>query len=122
MSKKPAIIAIIVIVVALGAAAIKWGLIDVMANGEFYTQIDNTKVHELHSKGGVVDPTGGMKWEYTLASYNEAGDEKEISFGTERQLREGAYLKLTVVPIQGVIGWEEVQFEQMPHKAQEALR
>lgn len=122
MSKKPAIIAAIVIVIAVGAVAVKWGLVDNMANGDYYTQIDNGKVHELHSNGGVVDPTGGMKWEYALAAYDEAGDEKEISFGTERQLREGAYLRLTVVPIRGVVGWEEVQFDQIPFKAQAKLR
>lgn len=122
MNRKPAIIAIAVIVIALGAAVLKWGVVDSMANGDYYTRIDNSETKELHSNGGVVDPTGGMSWEYTLKSCNEDGDVKDISFGTERVLREGAYLRLTVVPVRGVVSWEEVSFEDMPSKAQAALR
>lgn len=122
MRWKPAIVAAIVIVIALGAVTFKWGLLDTVANGEYYTQIDNGKVHKLQSEGGVVDFTGGMKWEYELPAYDAEGVEKQLKFGTERQLREGAYLKLSVVPIQGVVAWEEVEFNQIPPEAQDELR
>lgn len=39
---------------------------------------------------------------------------KSLSFKTSRELREGAYLKLEVMPVRGVIGWEEVQYDGLP--------
>ena len=62
-----------------------------------------------------------MPLAYKLPAYDEAGKEKEISFGVERELRDDAYLDLQVVPIRGVMEWSEVQFDEMPEKAQEVL-
>lgn len=80
----------------------------------YYVQIDNSKTAKLGSRNGVIDFNGGMELQYKLPAYNENGEEKEITFGTTRHLREGAYLKLSVAPIRGVVEWEEVQLEDMP--------
>ncbi len=82
----------------------------------YYTCVDNAKVEEQTPTGGVIDPTGGMQYRYTLPSYGEGGDQTELSFGTSRILREGAYLKLTTLPMRGVTDWEEVAWEDLPEK------
>lgn len=107
---------ILVVLIAVGVAG--WWILSGSMNGTYYTQIDNGRTEELEPTGGVIDPTGGMSLRYTLPAYDEQGNEREISFGTERQLREAAYLKLEVEPIRGVVGWEEVQFDEIPQKAQ----
>lgn len=57
-----------------------------------------------------------MKYQYTLTAYDEGGKTKEISFKTSRELTEGAYLKLEVMSIRGVVSWEEVQETELPDK------
>lgn len=86
--------------------------------GEYYTQIDNTKIEQIESKGGVIDFTGGMSYQYKLTAYDENGKERTIKFGTEKELREDAYICLTVKPIQGVVDWKEVQYDELPQAVQ----
>lgn len=83
-----------------------------------YTQIDNTKIEKIESRGGVIDFKGGMDYQYTLPSYNEDGKDKDITFGTSRELREGAFVRLTVA-LRGVIKWEEVQYDELPLSVQD---
>lgn len=78
--------------------------------GVYYTKIDNTRIEKLSS-------SDDMKYEYTLESYDENGKKKDISFKTNRELREGAYLKLKL-RIFGVFSWEEVQLNELPEKVQ----
>ncbi|MDE6660066.1 MAG: YxeA family protein [Eubacterium sp.] len=83
-----------------------------------YTQIDNSKVEEIKSNGGVIDFSGGMKYSYELVAYNEKGKEKSVEFGTEKKLKEGAFLCLTVKAVQGVVDWKEVQYDELPTEVQ----
>ena len=80
----------------------------------YYSQIDNSKVEQVESKGGVISFRGNMDYSYTLFSYNENGKGKDITFGTSRELKEGAFIRLTVMPIRGVIEWSEVQYDELP--------
>ena len=84
----------------------------------YYSQIDNSRIENNESKGGVIDFSGGMDYRYTLLSYDENGKGKEISFGTSRELKEGAFICLTVMPIRGVVEWEEVQYDELPTAVQ----
>lgn len=84
----------------------------VIQNSEYYTQIDNSKIEGLST-------TDSMKYQYTLTVYDEKGKEKEVTFKTNRELREDAYLKLEVMLTRGVTNWEEVQFDEMPKEVQE---
>lgn len=77
----------------------------------YYTQIDNSKVER-------IAPHGAMNYSYTLLSYNEAGEERNITFETARELKEGAFIRLEVVPIRGVLTWAEVQYEELPTAVQ----
>ena len=80
----------------------------------YYSQIDNSKVEQIESKGGVINFSGSMDYSYTLFSYNENGKGKDITFGTSRELKEGAFIRLTVMPIRGVLEWKEVQYDELP--------
>ena len=112
--------------IAIGAAAVLFiGLIGFCAwflsgfgSTEYYTQIDNAKVEQGDTKGGVINFKGNLPYSYTLTAYDEKGGEKEITFGTSRELREGAFLRLTVMPIRGVLDWSEVQYDELPSAVQ----
>ena len=85
---------------------------------EYYAQIDNSKVEQVDTKGGVISFKGNLPYSYTLLSYDENGGEKEITFGTSRELREGAFIRLTVMPVRGVLDWSEVQYDELPAAVQ----
>ncbi len=68
----------------------------------------------MEPDGGVIDFSGGMDLKYTLLSYDENGKGKDISFGTTRELKEDAFLCLTLMPVRGVVEWKEVQYEELP--------
>lgn len=80
----------------------------------YYTQVDNSKLKRVHSSGGVIDLTGGLAYSYTLVAYKENGAAEDISFGMSRQLREGAFLRLEVAPVRGVVNWSEVRYDELP--------
>ena len=104
----------VVIVAAIACFGIKF----YSDAGYYYTQIDNSKVEEVESKGGVIDFSGGMSYSYELVSYNEKGKPKTVKFGTEKELREGAFIRLTVKSVQGVVDWNEVQYDELPAEVQ----
>ncbi len=87
-------------------------------SAEYYAQIDNSKVEQVDTKGGVISLKGDLPYSYTLPCYDENGSEKEITFGTSRELREGAFICLTVMPIRGVLDWSEVQYDELPTAVQ----
>lgn len=85
----------------------------------YYTQIDNSKIEQGKTDGGVIDFSGGMDYSYTLLCYDENWNSKEITFGTSRELKEDAFICLTVMPIRGVLEWSEVQYDELPLAVQE---
>lgn len=86
---------------------------------EYYSQIDNTRVEQAEANGGVISFKGNLPYSYTLLCYDENGGEKEITFGTSRELTEGAFIRLTVMPVRGVLDWSEVQYDELPAAVQE---
>lgn len=91
-------------------------------SGYYYVQIDNSKIEQENSRDGVIDFRGGMDYSYTLSAYDEKGRRKDITFGASRELREGAFLQLTVKPLRGVVEWEEVQYDELPVDVQRRLQ
>lgn len=81
---------------------------------EYYVQVDNSKIEQ-------ISRTDNMKYKYTLTGYNKNGNSKELEFNTSRELREGAYLKLDVMLLRGVINWEEVELNELPDKVNKKL-
>lgn len=86
----------------------------------YYTQIDNSSRKESDSEEGVINLTGdgGLDFSYTLTAYNEKGHEKEVTFGASKELREGAFICLQVMPVRGVLNWSEVQYDELPDAVQ----
>lgn len=90
-----------------------------LGNTYYYTQIDNSRLSQVSPQGPIdLSGNGGMDHSYTLTSYDEAGGEKDITFGTSRELRESAFLRLTVSPFRGVLNWSEVQYDELPTAVQ----
>lgn len=111
------IVAVVVLLIAAAAFTIP-SLFDGSKTTIYYTQIDNSKIEENDSKGGVINFKGNLPYSYTLTSYDENGTEKEITFGTSKELQEGAFISLEVVPVRGVTTWAEVQYEELPEVVQ----
>lgn len=80
----------------------------------YYSQIDNSKIEQADSNGGVIDFNGSMDYSYTLRSYDENGVGRDITFGASRELKERAFIRLTVMPIRGVLEWSEIQYDELP--------
>ena len=113
--------------IALGAAAVVliglfvfcvWFLSG-SGSTEYYTQIDNSKVEQMAPNGGVITFKGNLPYSYTLLSYDENGSEKAITFGASRELRDGAFICLTVMPVRGVLDWSEVRYDELPAAVQD---
>lgn len=107
-----------IVALILGLICFAIWLLSGAGTADYYTQIDNSKIEQVDSREGVVDLHGGMPYSYTLRSYDENGKEKDISFGAERELREGAFVRLTVMPVRGVLEWSEVEYEELPAAVQ----
>lgn len=116
--KKKATIGICAAVLFIGLLCFGIWFLSGTGSADYYTQIDNSKMEEVHSRGGVVDFKGGLPYSYTLLAYDEKGKEKEVTFGTSKQLREGAFLRLAVMPVRGVLEWAEVSYEELPPMVQ----
>ena len=59
-----------------------------------------------------------LTYSYTLTAYNEKGHEKKVTFGASKELREGAFICLQVMPVRGVLNWSEVQYDELPDAVQ----
>lgn len=105
-------------IVVLIAICFVFFLLSGVGNTYYYSQIDNSKIEQVDTNGGVIDFNGSMEYSYTLRSYDENGVERDIMFGTSRELKEGAFIRLTVMPIRGVLEWNEVQYDELPATVQ----
>ncbi|MBX9035434.1 YxeA family protein [Gordonibacter massiliensis (ex Traore et al. 2017)] len=83
-------------------------------SGHVYVKVDNARV-------AAIEPHAGMEHEYRLDGVAADGAHSEIAFQTSRELREGAYLDLETKPLRGVIGWEEVAYDDLPAAVQDKL-
>lgn len=77
----------------------------------WYSRIDNTLVEP-------ITPHGGMNYRYRLTAYGADGGEKPLELDTSRVLKDGAFIRIEVAPIRGVIRWEEMQYGQLPAAVQ----
>ena len=59
----------------------------------YYSQIDNTKIEQTGSAGGVINFGGSMDYSYTLRCYDEDGNEKDI---TVRRIKASSFNSLDV--------------------------
>ena len=61
---------------------------------------------------------GNLPYSYILLCCDENGGEKEITLGTSGELRDGAFIRLTIMPIRGVLDWSEVRYDELPTAVQ----
>lgn len=103
----------------LGVALCGFWFLSGFGSAYYYTQIDNSRLSQVSPQGAIdLSGNGGMDYSYTLPSYDEGGGETDVTFGVSRELRESAFLRLTVQPGRGVLNWEEVQYDQLPPAVQ----
>lgn len=82
--------------------------------GTYYARVDNT--HATH----VDDSDTG--WHYEgLPAANEDGKRQDMTFMAGKELAEGAWLKLEVQVLRGVVSWEKVEEDEVPAAARAAL-
>ena len=118
MKKKLKITTGVVAVLLIGLIGFCAWFLSGSGSTEYYAQIDNTRVEQVDTKGGVISFKDNLPYSYTLTAYDEKGGEKEITFGTSRELKEGAFIRLTVMPVRGVLDWSEVQYDELPAAVQ----
>lgn len=122
MSKgKTAAIATIAVIGLAATLLFAASMTNLLLAGDYYVKIDNARISKNESSGGVINFKSGEPYLYKLEAANAAGDRAEIEFGTSRELRQDAFLKLDLQPIRGVVGWSEVSEDELPAKAAEAL-
>ena len=118
MKKKVKIAIGTAVVLLIGLVGFCAWFLSESGSAEYYSQIDNSKIEQVDSKGGVINLKGSLPYSYTLLCYDENSGEKEITFGTSRELRDGAFIRLTFMPIRGVLDWSEVQYDELPAAVQ----
>lgn len=85
----------------------------------YYVQVTTDgEVEEFKLNTGEIAQT---YW-YELPSYDESGKEQTLKFSATKNLRKAAYLKLYVKGGKEVSSYDEVQFDEIPTKAQEKLK
>lgn len=97
------VIGVIVLVAVCGVAV----YLSLIRTTFCYTQIDNSRMSEV--------PSHKYQYHYELTAYDEHGKIQQVKFDTPRELREAAYLKLKTIWARGVVGWEEVQYDELPY-------
>ncbi len=118
MKKKLSIGIAVVVIIVVGFIGFCIWFLSGTGSTYYYSQIDNSKIEQTESKSGVINFSGSMDYSYTLFSYDENGKGKDITFGTSKELKEGAFIRLTVMPIRGVLEWKEVQYDELPAAVQ----
>ena len=114
MKKKLSIRIAVAVIIVVGFIGFCMWFLSGTGSTYYYSQIDTSKIEQTKSKGGVINFRGSMDYSYTLFSYDENGKGKDITFGTSKELKEGAFIRLTVMPIRGVLEWKEVQYDELP--------
>lgn len=112
---KLALIAVLGVLGILAVAVLSMGAIyqSTSENAvDYYSRIDNNLVVP-------IAPHGGMSYRYTLQVYGEDGMGKTLELDTSRVLKDGAFIKIQAAPMRGVIGWEELQYEELPPAVQD---
>ena len=118
MKKKLSIGIAVVVIIVVGFIGFCMWFLSGTGSTYYYSQIDNSKIEQTESKSGVINFSGSMDYSYTLFSYDENGKGKDITFGASKELKEGAFIRLTVMPIRGVLEWKEVQYDELPAAVQ----
>ena|SRR5690625_1494873 len=81
---------------------------------KYYVEIDGKGEIQVNEKAEDT------RYEYDLPSFDKDGELKELFFTAGHELREGAFLEIYFKK-GNVVTYEEVDFSEIPKKAQELL-
>lgn len=73
MKKKLSIGIAVVVIIVVGFIGFCMWFLSGTGSTYYYSQIDNSKIEQTESKGGVINFSGSMDYSYTLFSYDENG-------------------------------------------------
>ena len=73
MKKKLSIGIAVVVIIVVGFIGFCMWFLSGTGSTYYYSQIDNSKIEQTESKGGVINFSGNMDYSYTLFSYDENG-------------------------------------------------
>lgn len=124
-SHSGALTGVIVVVILIAVIAFAFLNIDKITSGYlrsdadvYYTRVAGTgERHEEQYTTGSGKKATDVRYEYTLASYNDNGDEKDMNFTAAKELKDGAFLKIYYKEAKGVTSYEEVAESKLPAKA-----
>lgn len=87
----------------------------------YYTKITSTGESIVTKEDGTDKEA--KDFSYHQLAFDKNGKEKAVDFNSTlgRELRIGAYLKLTVNRNKGVLRWEEVTYEDLPASVKSQL-
>ena len=71
MKKKLSIGIAVVVIIVVGFIGFCMWFLSGTGSTYYYSQIDNSKIEQTESKGGVINFSGSMDYSYTLFSDNE---------------------------------------------------
>lgn len=114
------VIGITVGVILLAASVVILATVDFNRLGKenVYVQVgDPTDIDEDKIDSGQIIKT---YW-YELPAYYEDGNVLNVEFFAQKELRQGAYLKLYIKKGSEVTSYDEVSWEEIPEAAQEEL-
>ena len=112
--KKTIISCLIIVAILLGGLVIIQNVnFNRLGADEFYTQIngEGTKIESKSDNGQKF-----VRYEYQLPAFDKGGEQKILTFTSQKQLREQAYLILFVKDEKGVTSYQEVEKKELPEK------
>lgn len=93
-------------------------------SGVWYTRADNDYAQKHDTGGSPVDLSGagGMEYSYTLPCWSAAGQEQELTFGSDDLIQEGTYLQIETQFLRGVTSWKEISSSEVPQDILRQIR
>ncbi|WP_108307542.1 YxeA family protein [Metalysinibacillus jejuensis] len=107
------------IIVIGGLAILRFVDFNQLGAQTYYVQItDDGKVEKTTIDTGEVFET---YWYNDYKIYNDKGESQVVNFSAQKNLRQGAYLKVYYKDNKGITSYEEVQEADVPAKAKEQM-
>jgi uncharacterized protein (TIGR01655 family) len=88
-----------------------------MGKDQYYVQITTNGTEKI----AKVDNEKFISYEYNLPGFDKDGNEKEMQFRADKNLRSEAFLRIYYSDKKGVTSWEEVKEDELPAKVKDKL-
>lgn len=119
MKKLFGIIGILVLLLVVGAVLLTTVDFNRMGKNNVHVEvIEPTEIQEDKLDTGEVMTS----YLYKQTAFNEKGEAIEVEFSAQKELRQGAFLKLYVKQGNKVTSYDEVKWEDVPAEVQKKLK